>query len=150
MKWNFRRLDPDQGGGGIFPANYTRAAPPRDCEDRSLEQIIDCLKPADFTTRPLQHDESDLRSCELKHAIVERINGLIKARGLTQRQAAAELGLSQPKVSDLRNGKLHGTSVEKMLAIMLRLGQHVEIHFMTAHADEMPRLAVRGGRPRPS
>ena len=115
-----------------------------------MDRVNDRLRPADpQAPRTAQHDEGDLRSCELKHAIVRRINALIEARGLTQRQAAAELGLSQPKVSDLRNGKLHGTSVEKMLAIMLRLGQHVEIHFLTAHGDEMPRLAVRGGRPQP-
>ncbi len=56
-----------------------------------------------------------------------RICEVIGERKLTQAKAAALLGVTQPKVSDLVRGKLDGFTVDRLLKFLNRLGQDVEI-----------------------
>ncbi len=51
----------------------------------------------------------------------------IANRHLGQADAARLLGLTQPKVSALANGKLSGFSVEKLMELLTKLGAEVEI-----------------------
>jgi predicted XRE-type DNA-binding protein len=46
---------------------------------------------------------------------------------LTQSQAAAILGIDQPKVSALKQGKLAGFSIERLMRLLLMLGRDIEI-----------------------
>jgi len=64
----------------------------------------------------------DGRQCRLPcgQRVVER-------RALTQAAAATLLGLSQPKVSALRNYKLAGFSVERLMNLLTALDQDIEI-----------------------
>jgi predicted XRE-type DNA-binding protein len=59
--------------------------------------------------------------------LARRLADIIKARGLTQIQAADILGLDQPKVSAILRGRLGGLSVERLLRLLTRLDQDVEI-----------------------
>ena len=49
-----------------------------------------------------------------KAKLAERIGAILAARKLTQAQAAAVLGIDQPKVSALIRGKLDGFSTERL------------------------------------
>jgi predicted XRE-type DNA-binding protein len=51
----------------------------------------------------------------------------IQRRRLTQSQAAAILGIDQPKISALKQGKLSGFSIERLMRLLLMLGRDVEI-----------------------
>ena len=64
-----------------------------------------------------------LAKADLAHCIAE----LIRQRKYTQTQAAEVLGLTQPKVSDLVRGSLNGFTVDRLLKLLNRLGQDVEI-----------------------
>jgi predicted XRE-type DNA-binding protein len=55
------------------------------------------------------------------------LNQVVEHRGLTQAAAATLLGLSQPKVSALRNYKLAGFSVERLMNLLTALDQDIEI-----------------------
>jgi predicted XRE-type DNA-binding protein len=55
------------------------------------------------------------------------INCELAVRDLSQVDAAALLGINQPKVSALRNFKVEGFSVEKLLTILTALGSDIEI-----------------------
>jgi predicted XRE-type DNA-binding protein len=55
------------------------------------------------------------------------LNQVLAHRELTQTAAATLLGLSQPKVSALRNYKLNGFSVERLMTLLTVLDQDVEI-----------------------
>jgi predicted XRE-type DNA-binding protein len=46
---------------------------------------------------------------------------------LTQSQAAKILGVDQPKISALKQGKLSGFSIERLLRFLLLLGRDIEI-----------------------
>lgn len=55
------------------------------------------------------------------------LNAIVDAQRLTQAVAATRLGLKQPKVSALRNYKLEGFSVERLMTLLNALDQDVEI-----------------------
>jgi predicted XRE-type DNA-binding protein len=59
--------------------------------------------------------------------LTAKIFAEIQRRRLTQSQAAAILGIDQPKVSALKQGKLSGFSIERLMRLLLRLGRDIEI-----------------------
>jgi len=62
-----------------------------------------------------------------KAELTSKIIAEIQRRRLTQNQAAAILGIDQPKVSVLRQGKLSGFSIERLMRFLLLLGRDIEI-----------------------
>ena len=69
----------------------------------------------------------DAEERQTKLRLAYALNEIIDARRLTQAAAAARLGLNQPKVSALRNYKLDGFSVERLMTLLTALDQDVEI-----------------------
>ena len=62
-----------------------------------------------------------------KAVLANQICETITERKLTQAQAAALLGIDQPKMSALIRGKLNGFSTERLFRFLNALGQDVEI-----------------------
>lgn len=62
-----------------------------------------------------------------KAELAAKILAEIQRRRLTQSQAAAILGIDQPKVSALKKGKLSGFSIERLMRLLLVLGRDIEI-----------------------
>ena len=62
-----------------------------------------------------------------KAELARQIGALLAERGLTQAQAAALLGVDQPKVSALVRGRLGGFSLDRLLRFLLALDRDVEI-----------------------
>ncbi|MCZ4260872.1 helix-turn-helix transcriptional regulator [Limimaricola sp. G21655-S1] len=90
----------------------------------------------------------DAPELKLKAAIVGQINSILHHRHLTQVQASELLGLPQPKISALRNGKLHGFALEKLLEIMMKLDRDVEIGFSKSSRKEGSRYYIRNEKMR--
>jgi predicted XRE-type DNA-binding protein len=76
-----------------------------------------------FADLNLPQADDLLAKAELAAKIISEIH----RRRMTQTQAAAILGIDQPKVSALRQGKLSGFSIERLLRFLLLLGRDVEI-----------------------
>ena len=55
------------------------------------------------------------------------ITRVIEERGLTQAEAADLIGVDQPKVSALVNGRLDGFSMERLYRFLNALGRDIEI-----------------------
>jgi predicted XRE-type DNA-binding protein len=80
---------------------------------------------------------------EAKAKLARQIGALIKERRLTQVQAAKILGIDQPKVSALLRGRLGNFSTERLMKLLTRLGQDVEITVQpTASERQAGRIAV--------
>ena len=62
-----------------------------------------------------------------KAEIARRVIRTIVEKGLTQSEAAAILGIDQPRVSALVKGRLSLFSLEKLLGFSSKLGSQVEI-----------------------
>lgn len=74
-----------------------------------------------------------------KAQLASRIREVVRRQRLTQVAAAAVLGIDQPKVSALLNGRLTSFSSERLMRLLTRLGQDVEIVVRTK-----PRSRQRG------
>lgn len=61
----------------------------------------------------------DAAELDKKARLAVKINGLIAVRRLTQPTAAARLEVSQPMISALRNYRLDGFSVERLVSCLL-------------------------------
>lgn len=70
---------------------------------------------------------ADAEERQTKLRLAYAINGIMDERRLTQAAAAARLGINQPKVSALRNYRLDGFSVERLLTFLTALDRDVEI-----------------------
>jgi len=62
-----------------------------------------------------------------KAQLASHVRQVIKRRRLTQVAAAALMGIDQPKVSALLNGRLANFSSERLMRLLTALGQDVEI-----------------------
>jgi|SRR5712692_1640798 len=63
----------------------------------------------------------------LKAQLVYKISTCIAGRHLSQVETAKILGVDQPKVSELIDGRLSEFSVERLLRFLTALGEDVEI-----------------------
>jgi len=61
-----------------------------------------------------------------KAELARQIDAILAERKLTQRAAAGLLGIPQPKVSNLLNGRLGGFSVERLMAFLTALNRDVQ------------------------
>ena len=69
----------------------------------------------------------DAAELSAKAALAIKLNELIGQRGLSQTQAAAITGMTQPKVSQIRRYKLQNISLERLMQALVSLDQQVEI-----------------------
>ncbi len=63
----------------------------------------------------------------VKAHLATAIADSIATRGLTQKHAAEILGIPQPKLSNLLNGRFRGISEAKMMDCLARLGRDIRI-----------------------
>lgn len=70
----------------------------------------------------------DAAELDAKVRLAVMINRLLAAQRLNQVTAAARLKVSQPKISALKNYRLDGLSIERLMNFLLALGQDVEIY----------------------
>jgi predicted XRE-type DNA-binding protein len=93
----------------------TRSAEPRESVTRGTGNVFADLGFPDAAER------------QAKLRLAYALNGLLDGRKLSQAEAAKVLGVSQPKVSALRNYKLAGFSVERLMNLLTALDRDVEI-----------------------
>lgn len=75
-----------------------------------------------------------------KATLATRIEMIITKRKLKQTQAAKILGITQSKISALKNGKLSGFSMEKLIYYLNLLNEDVEIVIKTHSGRKHQRL----------
>ena len=70
---------------------------------------------------------NEARELQIKAELARQIYNRIKALGLTQIQAAARLGISQPDVSKLMNARFAGYSTDRLIALLNALEVDIDI-----------------------
>ena len=51
----------------------------------------------------------------------------IKAKGWTQKEAASQLGVAQPRISELKHGKIDLFSLDQLVTLLSRVGLRVDM-----------------------
>ncbi|MGP0070856.1 MAG: helix-turn-helix domain-containing protein [Bryobacteraceae bacterium] len=93
-----------------------------------------------FADLGLPNAEQDL----LKAQLALQIYRIIKARGLTQTQAAKALGIKQPHVSLLMRNRAGSFSVGRLIDFLAALGQDVEISVRPTRKEHGEMSVVLG------
>lgn len=77
-----------------------------------------------------------------KDQLAHKLNALIENRALSQAEVARLLGMPQPKISAIRNHKLKGISLHRLMQALTALGQHVHIVVTPASGAGAGRIEV--------
>ncbi|MBE9193138.1 XRE family transcriptional regulator [Gloeocapsopsis crepidinum LEGE 06123] len=92
-----------------------------------------------FADLSLDNADELLVKVELAH----RISSIITTQRMTQSEAAEVLGIDQPKISALINGKLIGFSTARLFRFLNALGRDVEIVVKPkSHAQAQTRVVT--------
>lgn len=84
----------------------------------------------------------DAAERQTKTRLALAVNELLKARKLKQRETAELLGISQPKVSALKNYRLDQFSVERLMEFLTSLNHDVEIMIRPRHTAGVGHIAM--------
>jgi predicted XRE-type DNA-binding protein len=84
---------------------------------RKFESVFDAI--ADSPQEAL--------NMKLRASMIREIRAKVDAAGWTQNEAAKQLGITQPRVSDLLNGKLSKFSLDALVNILAVLGSDVKL-----------------------
>ncbi len=84
---------------------------------------------------------SDAEQLKIKSGLAIEITRAIRRLGLTQQEAARQMGITQPKVSGLMRGNFSNLSETKLMECLNRLGYDIEIKLRPA-AESIGRRTV--------
>ncbi|WP_265044589.1 helix-turn-helix domain-containing protein [Wolbachia endosymbiont (group A) of Epirrhoe alternata] len=70
---------------------------------------------------------NNLDSAGIKTKLLYIINKIVEKNAWTQAFAAEKLGIDQPKVSQIKNGKIDGFSLERLLGFLKKLDHEITI-----------------------
>ena len=77
--------------------------------------------------RDLGFTRQEAEHLKIRADLMIRLARLIKARRLTQAQAARLLGVTQPRISDLVRGRIDRFSVDSLIEMLGRAGARITI-----------------------
>jgi predicted XRE-type DNA-binding protein len=93
---------------------------------------------ADLGIEPIEAEHLYVRS-ELMYALSD----IIRDRGLKQKDAAKLFGVSQPRISDLKRGKMDAFTIDSLVTMLARAGMRVKVNVVDI-ATEPKTYAIEG------
>lgn len=75
----------------------------------------------------LGFNEEEAENLKVRADLMMELTKLIEAQGLTQAAAARLLGVTQPRISDLKRGKIDRFSVDSLIAMLGHAGASVSV-----------------------
>jgi len=84
----------------------------------------------------------DAEELPVKALLGMKLNALSDERDLSQAEAAGIIGMTQPKVSQVRRYQLQNISLERLMQALVSLDQHVEIVVKAARRARAPGITV--------
>jgi predicted XRE-type DNA-binding protein len=88
-----------------------------------------------FRDLGFRHEEAE--HLAIRSELMIKVEKLLKARGLTQSEAARIMRVSQPRVSDLLRGRLDLFSTDALIDMLARLGVSVRLAFASSKSRKV-------------
>jgi predicted XRE-type DNA-binding protein len=88
--------------------------------------------------KDLGFDAGEAQHLKMRSDLMIELSHVIEDRGLTQAQAAELLGVTQPRISDLKRGKIDRFSIDSLIAMLGHAG--IRVSFTTTRR-RVTRLA---------
>lgn len=73
----------------------------------------------------LGFDAAEAANLKIRAALMRAVEEELSKKNITQAQAAKLLGVSQPRISDLRRGKLQLFTIDVLVNMLVKLGKPV-------------------------
>ncbi|MEW8406747.1 MAG: XRE family transcriptional regulator [Candidatus Thiodiazotropha taylori] len=75
----------------------------------------------------ISNTEQEALSLKLRASLMRELDEIIAKEHWTQKQAAKQLGVTQPRISDLRRGKLSLFSLDTLVNMIAAAGRDVSV-----------------------
>ncbi|MCG8050899.1 MAG: XRE family transcriptional regulator [Candidatus Thiodiazotropha endolucinida] len=75
----------------------------------------------------ISNTEQEALSLKLRASLMRELDEIIANEHWTQKQAAKQLGVTQPRISDLRRGKLSLFSLDTLVNMIAAAGRDVSL-----------------------
>ena len=63
----------------------------------------------------------------IKSYLMMQVENLIKSKGMTQDQASKLMGVSRPRISDVKRGKIDKFTIDALVDMLTKAGLHIAI-----------------------
>ena len=74
----------------------------------------------------------EAQNLHLRSELMSKIEDFVRSSGLTQKECAARMGVTQPRLSDLLKGKIDKFSLDALANILGHAGMRVRLLVKTA------------------
>ncbi|MBD1577984.1 XRE family transcriptional regulator [Vibrio sp. S11_S32] len=88
-------------------------------------------------------DPVELSLVSVKSKMMMIIASLIRQSGMTQAEIAKKMGVSQPRVSNLMNGKISKFSIDMLIEMLGHLGFLMDVKFNPSNMDAPISMDVK-------
>lgn len=75
----------------------------------------------------LGFDATEAANLKIRAILMRAVEQELDKKNMTQLQAAKLLGVSQPRISDLRRGKIHLFTIDVLVNMLSKLGKPVSL-----------------------
>jgi predicted XRE-type DNA-binding protein len=76
----------------------------------------------------IEENPAEAEKMRLRSAMMTALCDFIKSEGLTQKQAAKKLGVTQPRISDLVRGRIDLFAIDSLVNMLSAAGLRIEMH----------------------
>ncbi len=80
----------------------------------------------------LEETPGAAESMKIRSALMQELTAYIERSGMTQAQAASELGVTQPRISDLTRGRVDLFSIDGLVNMLTAAGLHLDLRVRKA------------------
>lgn len=115
----------DEPGRENSSQDLTRANPDPDLE---------VTEGSNNVFRDLGFSDEEAENLRIRSQLMISIKRYIKDQGWTQKEAAEHLGETQPRISELVNGKIGRFSIDKLIDMHAKAGLRVEVSVFSGEA----------------
>ncbi|MFZ1643208.1 MAG: helix-turn-helix transcriptional regulator [Candidatus Contendobacter sp.] len=114
-----------------------------------MSDELDLIRGGGNVYRDLGWPDAEAR--RMRAELAAEIIRELRERRLSQRKAAEITGLAQPDISRIKNADLKGFTIDRLVTVLNRLNQHVEIRVTPAARVAIPPVlrAESGSTPSP-
>jgi predicted XRE-type DNA-binding protein len=75
----------------------------------------------------IENTPAEAENMKLRSTLMMALEQHIRTKGWTQAEAARQLGVTQPRVSDLLRGKINLFALDTLVNMLVAVGLHVEV-----------------------
>ena len=101
------------------------------------ESHLGHVTPADGNVfADLGFDREEAENLHLRSRLMIHILRIIDDRGLKQKQAGVLFGVSQPRISDLKRGKIDEFTIDSLVNMLGRAGVRIDVSFRPVEEPE--------------